>query len=56
MGNSIASRGKSAPKSPEEGSLIPVRLAFDDLDGISGEYFANDSVRSREAGKVQTEW
>lgn len=43
------------PKTPEEGSLIPVRLAFDDIGDVSGEYWANDSVRSREAGKVQ-EW
>ncbi|KAK4503248.1 hypothetical protein PRZ48_006676 [Zasmidium cellare] len=42
-----------APKKPEEGARIPVRLAFDDLNGTTGEYWANDSVRSRESGKVQ---
>lgn len=41
------------PKKPEEGARIPVRLAFDELDGVTGEYWANDSVRSRESGKVQ---
>lgn len=41
------------PKKPEEGARIPLRLAFDDLDGVTGEYWANDSVRSRESGKVQ---
>lgn len=41
------------PKKPEEGARVPVRLAFDDLDGVTGEYWANDSVRSRESGKVQ---
>lgn len=56
MGNSIVGRGKSAPKSVWEGSEIPVRLALDDLGGVTGEYWANDSVRSRERGKVQKEW
>lgn len=57
MGNSIVGRGKSAPKTVEEGSVIPVRLAMDeDVEGVTGEYWANDSVRSRERGRVQTEW
>ncbi|CZT14913.1 uncharacterized protein RCC_00846 [Ramularia collo-cygni] len=56
MGDSIISKGKHAPKTVAEGSEIPVRLALDDLGGVSGEYWANDSVRSRELGKVQKEW
>lgn len=57
MGNSIVGRGKSAPKTIEEGSEIPVRLALDqDVEGVTGEYWANDSVRGRGRGKVQTEW
>lgn len=41
------------PKTPEEGALIPVKLAFEDIEGVTGEYWANDSVRSRESGRVQ---
>lgn len=48
----LVGRG-NAPKTPEEGAQIPVRLAFEDLGGTTGAYFANDSVRSRELGKVQ---
>ena len=43
------------PKTPAEGAKIPVRLAFDDIQGVSGKYWANASVRSREEGEVQ-EW
>lgn len=49
MGNQV---GK-APKNPEEGAKIPVKLALGDIDNISGKYWANDSVRSREDGKPQ---
>ena len=41
------------PKTEEEGARIPVRLAVGDLDGVSGEYWANDGVRGKEDGKVQ---
>ena len=44
-----------APKTVEDGARIPVRLAFGDLKGVSGRYWANDSVRGKEEGKVQ-EW
>lgn len=43
------------PKSDVDGAKIPVRLAFGDLGGVSGRYWANDGVRSKEEGKVQ-EW
>lgn len=48
----LVGRG-NAPKTPEEGAQIPVRMALDDLDGTTGAYWANDSVRSRDLGKVQ---
>lgn len=55
MGSSISSRTRP-PKTVKEGARIPVRLALDDDFGqVSGAYFANDSVRSKELGKVQ-EW
>jgi carbonyl reductase 1 len=44
-----------APKTPEDGAKIPVRLAFGDIGGVTGRYWANSSVRSREEGEVQ-EW
>lgn len=52
MGKLVGSR---PPKSEEEGARIPVRLALGDLGGVTGRYWANDGVRSREEGKVQ-EW
>ena len=42
-----------APKTPEDGAKIPVRLAFGDIGGITGAYWANASVRSKEEGEVQ---
>ena len=44
-----------APKTPEDGAKIPVRLAFGDIGGVTGKYWANASVRSKEEGEVQ-EW
>lgn len=41
------------PKTPQDGAKIPVRLAFGDIDGVTGRYWANDSIRSKEEGKVQ---
>jgi carbonyl reductase 1 len=49
MGNQV---GKP-PKTPREGATIPVRLALGELNGVSGKYWANDSIRSREDGKPQ---
>ena len=49
MGNQIG----RPPKTPEDGAKIPVRLAVGNIDGVSGKYWGNDSVRSREDGKVQ---
>lgn len=43
------------PKKPEEGARVPFRVGFGDIGGVTGRYWANDSVRSREEGKVQ-EW
>lgn len=43
----------NAPKSLEEGSRIPIHLAFDDLNNVSGKYWGNDSVHETGIGKVQ---
>ncbi|GIZ45323.1 hypothetical protein CKM354_000849600 [Cercospora kikuchii] len=56
MGGLISSRGTRPPKTAEEGARIPVRLALDDIGGVTGEHWANDSVRSREEGKVMKDW
>ncbi|EME45759.1 hypothetical protein DOTSEDRAFT_128286 [Dothistroma septosporum NZE10] len=55
MGALVGSARTKAPKSADEGASIVNRLAFDDLRNVTGEHWANDSVRSRELGKVQ-EW
>ena len=44
-----------APKTPEEGAKIPVRLALGEIGEVSGAYWANASVRSREEGELR-EW
>ena len=44
-----------APKKPIDGARIPVHVAFDDIGGVSGQYWANDGIRSPDVGKVQ-EW
>ena len=54
MGALVGSGRTKAPKTADEGAQIVNRLAFDDLGGVTGEHWANDSVRSRELGKVQT--
>ncbi|CAK1364754.1 Carbonyl reductase [NADPH] 1 [Cercospora beticola] len=56
MGGLMSSRGTRPPKTAEEGARIPVRLALDDIGGVTGEHWANDSVRSREEGKVMKDW
>nr|POE66157.1 carbonyl reductase [nadph] 1 [Quercus suber] len=55
MGGLVGSRRNRPPKTPGDGAKIPVRLAFDDLEGASGKYWANESVRSKEEGGMQ-EW
>ncbi|KAJ9116093.1 hypothetical protein QFC20_000766 [Naganishia adeliensis] len=47
--------GDKPPKSTEDGAKIPLKLAFGDINGTSGEYWANDSMASAADGKVQ-EW
>jgi carbonyl reductase 1 len=37
----------------DEGATIPLRLAFGDIDGVSGRYWANDSVAGKGDGRVQ---
>ncbi|KAL8722072.1 MAG: hypothetical protein Q9181_007564 [Wetmoreana brouardii] len=49
MGNML---GKP-PKTPEEGARIPVKLAVGDVEGVSGKYWGNDTIRDKEDGKVQ---
>jgi carbonyl reductase 1 len=53
MGRLVGSGKTQPPKTPEEGARIPVRLAFDDLGGVSGKYWANSSVRGKGEGEVQ---
>ncbi|KAK3623058.1 hypothetical protein LTR56_021811 [Elasticomyces elasticus] len=55
MGRLVGSRNVQPPKSPEEGAKIPMRLGFADLGGVTGRYWANDSIRGRGEGSVQ-EW
>lgn len=49
MGNMVGKPGKT----PLDGAKIPVRLGFGDVDGVSGRYWANDSVHGKGDGKVQ---
>lgn len=42
-----------APKSTHDGAVIPVRLALDDIYGVTGRYWSNDDVRSKGPGKPQ---
>lgn len=51
MGNMVGQPSKK----PVEGAKIPVKLGFGDIGGVSGRYWANDSVNGREDGHVQ-EW
>ena len=52
MGNIM---GKPSKK-PIDGARIPVKLAFEDLGGESGKYWANDSVHSTDEGKPLRSW
>jgi carbonyl reductase 1 len=45
--------GGSPPKKLEDGARIPVMLALGDIGGVTGIYWANDSIESKEEGKVQ---
>lgn len=43
-----------APKSPAEGAKIPLHLALDDIDSLTGKYWANDSYSdTTRLGRVQ---
>lgn len=53
MGNLVGSR--TPPKSVMDAAIIPYKLAFEDIEGTTGKYWANDSIRSKESGHVQ-EW
>ena len=53
MGRLVGSRSVQPPKTPEQGAAIPVRLAFEDLGGVTGQYWANSSIRSKGEGEVQ---
>ncbi|KAK3067139.1 hypothetical protein LTR53_016166 [Teratosphaeriaceae sp. CCFEE 6253] len=55
MGRLVGSRTVQPPKTPEEGARIPVRLALGGLGGVTGRYWANDSIRGKGEGSVQ-EW
>ncbi|KAJ5145461.1 uncharacterized protein N7515_000025 [Penicillium bovifimosum] len=50
---SLCTRGRITYCFPEEGARIPLRLAVGDIGGISGRYWANDSVASTGDGKVK---
>ncbi|GAB7349820.1 hypothetical protein MBLNU459_g0528t2 [Dothideomycetes sp. NU459] len=41
------------PKTAADGARIPVRLGFGDVDGVTGRYWANDSIASTDSGRVQ---
>jgi carbonyl reductase 1 len=55
MGDLVSTRKVKPLKTIEEGARIPMRLAFGDVQGISGRYWANGSVSSTEDGEPQ-EW
>ncbi|KAF2280132.1 NAD(P)-binding protein [Westerdykella ornata] len=49
----LGGQAGAAPKTPAEGARIPLKLALGDIGGISGRYWANDSVSEKGDGKVQ---
>lgn len=53
MGALVLRAGDTAPKTPAEGARIPVRLAFDDIGGSTGDFWANSSVSGKGDGKVR---
>jgi carbonyl reductase 1 len=56
MGDLVSTRKVRPPKTPEQGAVIPVKLAVGEIGGVSGAYWANESVRSKEDGKVMEWW
>lgn len=46
---------RAPPKTPDEGAQVPLHLAFGDVGGVSGRYWANASVRSKGLPGVR-EW
>ncbi|KAK6433109.1 hypothetical protein LTR95_010716 [Oleoguttula sp. CCFEE 5521] len=47
--------GAKPPKTPEQGASVPLNLAFGELGGVTGRYWANSSIRGKGEGEVQ-EW
>ncbi len=43
------------PKTPEEGARIPLRLAFGDVKGVTGKFWANEKIFETGDGEVR-EW
>jgi carbonyl reductase 1 len=44
------------PKTPEEGAKVPVRLAFGDVNGVTGKFWANENIFVTGDGKVREWW
>ncbi|KAF7591609.1 hypothetical protein BBP40_001309 [Aspergillus hancockii] len=55
VGTDLGLQAGKAPKTPEEGAEIPLRLGFGDIGDVTGRYWANDSMIETGGGKVQ-EW
>jgi len=36
----------------EDGAKIPLHLALDDINGVTGQYWANEDMSSADHGKV----
>lgn len=51
MGRLVLGGGPS--KTPEQGATIPMRLAFGDIGDVTGQFWANSSVNSTDAGQVR---
>ena len=49
MGRSVG----EPPKSPQEGAKIPVRLAFGDVGGATGKFWANEDNSSTGDGDIK---
>jgi carbonyl reductase 1 len=55
MGGIVSPRGTRPPKSPEDGAVVPVFLAMGEIGGVTGRYWANESVRAKGRPEVR-EW
>jgi carbonyl reductase 1 len=55
MGGIVSPRGTRPPKTPEEGAVVPIHLALGEVDGVSGRYWANESIRTKGRPEVK-EW